>query len=198
MRIVKLAMAVTMCGVIGTGSAFSAPISVSSVTASSTFSTYDVINLINGNGLTGDLHSGDFKGKWITNGTPTGSLIFDLGGVYDVYSTSVWNYGPGCCGDDRSVQDLVVKSSVDGVAYLTVGSFALNQPQPDPFAAETLALNTAARYFEFDLNSNYGARIYIGLSEVQFNGSPVPVPAAAWLLGSGLLGLLGMAGRKTA
>lgn len=29
-------------------------------------------------------------------------------------------------------------------------------------------------------------------------GSPVPVPAAAWLLGSGLLGLVGVARRKTA
>lgn len=196
MRIMKLTLAAAMCGVLGTGSAFSAPIPVSSVTASSTFYTYDVNNLINGNGLIGDLHSGDFRGKWITNETPTGTLIFDLGGVYEVSSTSIWNYGPGCCGDERSVKDLDIKSSVEGTIYTTIGSFVLNQPQTDPFAADILAFNTTARYIEFDLNSMYGGDIYIGLSEVQFNGSPVPVPAAAWLLSSGLLGLIGIARRK--
>lgn len=36
------------------------------------------------------------------------------------------------------------------------------------------------------------------VDEVRFEGSPVPVPAAAWLLGSGLLGLIGVARRKAA
>jgi hypothetical protein len=34
--------------------------------------------------------------------------------------------------------------------------------------------------------------------KVQVGASPVPVPAAAWLLSSGLLGLIGVARRKSA
>lgn len=40
-----------------------------------------------------------------------------------------------------------------------------------------------------------GAGLYMNVTEVP---SAVPVPAAAWLLGSGLLGLIGVARRKTA
>jgi hypothetical protein len=37
-----------------------------------------------------------------------------------------------------------------------------------------------------------------GFYSVAMSAQPVPVPAAAWLLGSGLLGLVGVARRKTA
>ena len=43
-----------------------------------------------------------------------------------------------------------------------------------------------------DIQSNHGDGAFTGLSEVQFNGSPVPIPGALWLLGSGIIGLIGI------
>lgn len=171
-------------------------ISIAGVEASSTFTTsYDVQNLINGAGLTGDLHSGDFEGKWITNRTPTGFLIFDLGAVSNVASSKIWNYGEGCCGANRSTQDLNIEASLDGMTFFNVGNYVLNQPIGTPIVSEIIALGVNAQYIKFNLNSNYGSSEFIGLSEVQF--STIPIPAAIWLLGSALLGLIGYSRRKS-
>lgn len=172
-----------------------AQLGVSSVTASSTFFTYDSINLINGNGLSGNLHSGDFTTKWMTNNTPTGWLVFDLGGIYNVATSSVWNYGEGCCDVNRSTRDLNVEGSLDGISYFNIASFLLSKPVGDPFAGEILSLNATARYFRFNLNSNYGAS-YIGLGEVQFEGGAVPEPGALALLALGLVGVAAARARK--
>ena len=56
-------------------------------------------------------------------------------------------------------------------------------------------------YFDSELNliSGYdGESGSIAGTWVDFSVSPVPVPGAVWLLGSGLLGLVGIARRKTA
>ena len=52
------------------------------------------------------------------------------------------------------------------------------------------------RFANLDGSDSFGGRT--GLSEVRFYASPVPVPAAVWLFGSGLLGLVGIARRKKA
>lgn len=193
---VKKLMAGAACiaAMTATAAVHAAPITVSSVTASGTFSSYNVNNLINGSGLSGGLHSGLYTGKWLTNGTVTGSLVFDLGAVFDVTNSSIWNYGNGCCGAGRSVKNLAVEGSLDGVTYFDVGSFILTQPVGDPFAAESIALNETARYFRFNLQSNYGDS-YTGLSEVQFNGSEAAVPEPA-TLALVALGLIGFAARR--
>jgi hypothetical protein len=169
-------------------SVHAAEIAVSSVTASSTFYTYNANNLINGNGLSGNLHGGNWETKWLLDGVTTGNLTFDLGGLFKVANTTIWNYGPGCCGEGRSVQDLSISLSTDGVNYTAFGSFVLTKPTTDPFGGETLALgDTTARYVRFDILSNYGEQSYTGLSEVKFNGVTA-VPEASSLAYS-LIGL---------
>lgn len=187
----KKSLPTTIVGICFAATVHAAPITISSVTASDTFFTYDVANLINGSGLSGGLHSGDYTSKWLTNGTVTGSLIFDLGTTYNISSSTIWNYGNGCCGEGRSVKDLVVEGSIDGISYFNIGNFVLHQPAGDPFAGESIALGDIARYVRFDLNSNYGDT-YTGLSEVQFAGvatNAVPEPTMPALIAISLLGI---------
>lgn len=178
----------------GAASSQAAEISVANVAASSTFYTYNVNNLINGAGLTGNLHSGDWENKWLTDGTTTGTLTFDLGSVYSVGGTDIWNYGPGCCGADRSVKDLGISFSTDGIGYTSFGNFVLTQPGSDPFGAQSLNLGFSARYVQFALNSNYGDS-YTGLSEVKFFTAAVPEPETYAMLLAGL-GLMGAVARR--
>ena len=54
--------------------------------------------------------------------------------------------------------------------------------------------------FSYDPNNAYGRTTHLDLSTLTYDGlayvSSVPVPAAVWLFGSGLIGLLGVARRK--
>lgn len=181
-----------------TSSAFAGIIAVADVTASSTFSTYNVDRLIDGSGLSGGLHLGEWQNKWLSDANaPSPTLIFNFGSVFDVSSTTIWNYGNGCCGTDRSVKDLVIEASLDNINYFSVINNAVLTITPgDPYPGETLNLNTTAQYFKFIINSNYGSD-YTGLSEVQFDGVSVtpaptptiPEPSSIALIGLGLMGL---------
>lgn len=176
--------------------AFASEITITSVTASSTFGYYNVTNLINGAGLSGDLHDGEWGNKWMSNaGAIPAWLIFDLGTPYSVAGTSIWNYGPGCCGNGRSTRDLTVSWSSDGGTYTPLGGFVLNQYSTVPFPADSLALGVTARYIRFDLLSTYGDG-YIGLSEVKFyDTAAVPEPGTVWLAAAGI-GLIALVQRK--
>lgn len=84
-------------------------------------------------------------------------------------------------GDSRTE---LLNFSITGVAGDTINSYALGS-NLNPAAAEFFAAHIAG----FDMTD--------GVTSAQFAGSsPVPVPAAVWLFGSGLIGLVGLARRK--
>ena len=166
--------------------AFAGEITVVTVTPSSTWSTYDAVNLINGSGLVGGLHDGIFQHKWLSdeNRIPAW-LVFDLGSPQIVASTYIWNYGDGCCGPERSTKNVDISWSNDNLAYTPVGGFVLGQPVGLPFPADILSLGVTARYIKFDLLTTYAASAYIGLGEVKFYND-VPEPSAFWLAAAGI------------
>src|SRR5262249_18336457 len=102
------------------------------------------------------------------------------------------NYGPGCCGNERSARDLTVEFSIDGVNFTPVGDFTLLRPADDvdPFPGQNIQLSGDARWVKLDLHNNYGDISFVGLSEVKFFGSSgVPEPASWALLVFGLAGI---------
>ena len=166
-------------------------ITVSSVTASSTFYSYNVDNLIDGAGLSGGLHDDNYPNMWMNNGGPTAMLLFNLGSMYSLDSASIWNYNADCCGLNRGTQSLNILVSTDDVNFVSVGSFSgIPEGTGAPIAADTLSLSGAiAQWVEFDITSNYGGA-YTGLSAVQFSGDPAGAPEPS----SGLLLLAAAAG----
>ena len=182
------------------GQAIASSINVGSVTASSTYSGWDIDNIINGVGLSGSppLHDEITKNNaWMSDsGDKTGWLIFDFASTYTVTSTDVWQYGHWNV-NPRGVNVFQILSSINGTDYTFVTDATLQKVGTTPNAAESFSLATNARYIKFDIQSNWGDGLLTGLSEVQFNGSPVPIPSAIWLLGTALTGLAGIRiGRK--
>jgi hypothetical protein len=168
-------------------SCWATPITVASVSASSTCCVYNVQNLINGAGLSGGLHDNSFSHMWLAS-SATATVTFDLGSTFSLSDVQIWNYN-STISLNRSTQDLTVLISNDGVNYTTFNSFTLPEGTGSPISATDLNLTGAAGEFvELDLTSNYGTSL-IGLSAVQFDGTAVsatPEPTSAILLCSGI------------
>ncbi len=150
---------------------------------------YSPSYLIDGSGLSGGLHDNNYQyHMWASDGVhSTATLDFDLGALWILDNALVWNYNWEVM-LARGTRGLTILVSSNGVDYNTVGDFTLTRGTGGLIPADVLALEgTPARYVRFSLTSNYGDTGYIGLSEVQFDGSnAVPEPA------SGLLVLLGL------
>lgn len=188
--LVLLFMAVTMHAV---------QITPTTVSASSTFYTYNVQNLINDSGLSGGLHDAAWQNMWISDTEIPATLTFDLGDRYDLNSTEIWQYS-GSPGTDRGVQNFDIYVSDDDVTYTLVTSAVMTQATVTPLPAQETTFTATGRYVRFVLNTNFGSG-YIGLAEVKFNGDlagaapSVSVPLFgpfAMLLIAGLFGFLGV------
>jgi hypothetical protein len=74
-------------------------------------------------------------------------------------------------------------------------SRALNSSFIYDFSDPCGGLNADAGYFIWNCNSWWEDRVF---AFAQFTPSAVPVPAAVWLFGTGILGLIGFSKRKAA
>ncbi len=131
--------------------------------------------------------------------TLSGDIDFDLGGVFEIKRMALWN--------DRDGQSigsftLFISSDSGFVSSTNLGTFLPTTSLTNPVQAEVFDITDGVGQF-VRLRINYPQDS--GLSIVNFGElafdvsvSSVPVPAAAWLFGSGLLGLIGMARRKNA
>ncbi|MEO6597471.1 MAG: discoidin domain-containing protein [Planctomycetota bacterium] len=147
---------------------------VPSVTATSsmgTFSTYNIVNLTNGLGLSSltvtGTHSGNWQEMWISNAITTGWLQFDLGSVLPLNAIAVWNYNSPIS-LQRGVALMNVSTSTDGINFTPLSTESPPQGTAQPILPHLIPAGGApARYVKFDVLQNYGNN-YTGLSEVQF------------------------------
>jgi len=140
--------------------------------------------------------------EWFaSSAVTTGSVDFDLGGVYSLDRIAIWNE------DAAGVSRLDIYTSLDSLFAVNtfVGTFSLtNNTRNADYLADVLSLAaiTGARYVRFDILGAYpdegGAANQASLGEVAFSVSPVPVPAAVWLFGTALIGLAGFGKRRKA
>jgi hypothetical protein len=183
------------------------PVAVTATDTFSLFGQYKSENLINGSGLTGGLHDGNFAAMWMTNlGVNQASLTFDLGALYNLDGARIWNYNFGNPAEFQStilrgVKDFRLSGSANGTTFTELLSGRLLAGTGQPLAAQSFALAGTARFVRLDVLNNYGEGTYAerdwssGLSEVRFTGAAVPEPAS-WALMLGGFGLLGTALRR--
>lgn len=175
----------------------------SSVESSSTFRTYDVNSLINGEGLgSNGLHDSQYTGMWLSEKLDTtATLTFDLGQLYSLSSTYVWQYNFGV--NDRGVKEFNILTSIDGNDFNIVkaGALLAESNSMQSIAAEAIDFSAEAAFVRFEIVSNHGNEWYTGLSEVQFEGvrvssrrgpsnNPIPEPATMLLFATGFAGFI--------
>ena len=118
-------------------------------------------------------------------------IIVDLGAEYIVNGFHIWNYNELGGNTNRGVRLADVYSSTGdrtnaGDGPPEAGTFALRQsfefaqaPGTNGYTGTAYTFTTpfTTRYVKFDINSSWGADGF-GLSEVQFDGTPVPEPSS--------------------
>ena len=132
------------------------------------------------------VHTSDVgsDGTCMWNGDADSWLVFDLGKMCRVNGIYVWNYNEGGGWNSRSVKDVAVSASADGKEFKPVGTFTLREASgkdDDAGQAVPFANVTRARFFKFQILSNYKGGESSGLSEVRFSSADAK-PAAGGVI----------------
>jgi hypothetical protein len=174
----------------------------------------EIENIINQSGLTSSYISGstDFDAFITTNhkfeyidrewfstfNTMTGTITFDLGKLYNVDRLAIWNE------DSFGINAFTVSSAGEDNVFGAAQSFtAISGGIFQNYSAQvfTLTSTTLAQYLKISVQSTHSNDItqefgFASLGEVAFSTSPVPEPTTLLLLGTGLLGLIGVRKKK--
>ena len=164
----------------GSAPASAQVITPTSLVVSSTYFSYDDIDLINDSGLSAGLHDDNFENMWMSDsGDVTPTVTFDLGALYSVTSAQIWQYNATSIDLSRGVNGFGIYVSEDDVTYSFVTNANLAVSGGGAIAAQVVPFSADARYVRFEVTSNHGSPDYTGLSEVKFDTGPAAADAAA-------------------
>jgi hypothetical protein len=146
--------------------------------------------VFSGNGTYGLGGNGIWNQSWIATNDPDGSITFNLGGAYSLVG-GLMNYGPGG-GNDATITAL----GLDGVTvigtYDLVTMAAINTPGAINGDAFRGIESSSADIGFLELSGDF----IIDHSLEVGGASPVPEPSSLLLIGTGLLGAVGVVRRK--
>jgi hypothetical protein len=125
------------------------------------------------------------------NGPVLGNLDFDLGDTFLLSSLVLWSQS-----NANGIDGFTVFSSLDATFSSTINLGTFSASIPAPIRAQTFVTPSTAQFIRLQVNSTHDGGNFVNIGEIAFEVSAVPIPATAWLFGSGLLSLVGMAGRK--
>jgi len=122
------------------------------------------------------------------------SYTIDISGYTDLQMTVNVGYDSGY---EDSYAVGYILGYVDGAAVsTTIDFFSEDDPDGDPQPYDlSFADGAAILELTFQFTSDYDG--WFMVDDIEITGNPVPVPAAVWLLGSGLLGLVGLRRRQS-
>lgn len=130
--------------------------------------------------------------SWVSSGTLTGRIDFDLGGLFLVDGFSFWNQnagGPGALGS-TGIRNLTVLSSSNGASFnLISGAPGIFSQVPGSTALPPEIFSFApivASHIRFQVANNYGDSAQTGFAEVAFSGTATTVPEPSSLAVFGL------------
>ena len=135
-----------------------------------------------------------------------GNMTFDATGRTGIAATFAgnigaqpWNIDDAPDGDGTGTQDIWTTGTQTANATGASASFSLTGVpitgnDTDGFAGQLIAAGNIGTAWGFFVNTQYSERYELDI----VNTTVIPVPAAVWLFGSGLLGLVGVARRRKA
>jgi hypothetical protein len=123
------------------------------------------------------------------------SYAIDISGYTDLAMTVNVGYLNSDWGEGYEAVGYIL-GYVDGnPVSTTIDFFSGDYPDGDPQPYDlSFADGASTLDLTFQFVTDGGG--YFMVDDIEITGSPVPVPAAVWLLGSGLLGLVGMRKRQ--
>ena len=153
------------------------------------FAVYIATNPVHDRNDASNAWAGDSEGF----GSPVlGNIEFDLGDIYQLSSLALWSQS-----NMNGIDSFSIFTSLDAAftSVTDIGTF--NAAVLSPITAQTFAMPSTAQFVRLKINSNHGGS-NVNIGEVAFEVSNVPIPAAVWLFGSGLVGLACITRRKKA
>ncbi|GCA94069.1 MAG: discoidin domain-containing protein [Microcystis sp. LE18-22.4A] len=166
----------------------------------------NIADTVNGRGLPGNTpsltgnHATAIGGNaWLSApNIVTGNVTFNLNGSYSLAGFSFWNFNRDIF--TAGIKDVTVQSSTNGTTWTTIAGapvqFAIAANAAIPPAVYSFSPVTAS-FVRFVVASNWGwTGSNAGFSEVQFDGTPIPVPEPSSLLALLAFGLAGVGFRK--
>ncbi len=121
---------------------------------------------------------------WLSpQGSTTGTIVYDLGGVYRIERAVMWHGGGEA--PERNVNGISLATSLNATftTSQTAGDFNVFGFAP-PYNLNDFDLtDTTGRYVRLTINSNYGSENYTKFGEIAFAVSAIPEPSSLLLLG---------------